>query len=701
MSLLNRFTIFLRTPYSSVLAFFLYIAASCTFFARPGVFTGSSFIGGGSDPTGFIWLLSWWPYAISHGINPFITHFIWAPSGFNLTWANSIPSLAILAWPITAIWGPVVSFNIVTLLAPALAALATFLLCREITQKFLPSLIGGWLFGFSSYELGQLLGHINLDFVVCIPLMLWITVLRFKRKIRFRSFIIISGVTLTFQLGVNTEVLATMSFFMALAVLIAYMACREDRSRILKITKELIWAYVICIIFASPFLYFFILGHGSAPSLIQPFGVYVADLLNYIIPTPITAIGGRWVTYISGYFTGNYSEDGAFLGVFVLTMVGLSAWTLKGNRWVRVLLGMFAVLVIFSFGPKLHVMGRGVIDLPWLIVQHLPLIKQALPVRLTLYISLVIALLVALWLASLGADRAVYGYALAGLAIGSLLPSVYSSDMWLTKLHTPAFFQSDDYRETLKPAENIVILPYGWNGDSMLWQALSDMYFRMAGGYVGFTPTLFTRWPAVQRFYSGPISGYGIQLSAFCAAHGVTKVIVAPGAKKAWLKFFRKLNWQQEKVGGVVIYSVPPEVSRRYRKATSTEMRTMSLLAQFGELKKAGACYLKKGGSLATLMPLKAEKVGCLSSAYGGFPAAAPNSNWTTDGGWLGRWGKNLGVGVVVNDEQQAKTIIERYGHSAREIYFPYPSVWKVSHPPSANTSGQVLLVYRKPNSAR
>ena len=94
-----------------------------------------------------------------------------------------MPSLALIAWPITAHWGPVVSFNVLTISGPVLAAFAAFLLCTELTERYLPSLVGGWLFGFSSYETGQLMGHLPLDFIACIPVLVWLAALRYKGKI--------------------------------------------------------------------------------------------------------------------------------------------------------------------------------------------------------------------------------------------------------------------------------------------------------------------------------------------------------------------------------------------------------------------------------------------------------------------------------------------------------------------------------------
>src|SRR5579871_734430 len=59
------------------------------------------YVGTGHDSAMIIWSLAWWPYAIAHGLNPFIARVIWAPVGFNLAWATATPGPALLLWPIT------------------------------------------------------------------------------------------------------------------------------------------------------------------------------------------------------------------------------------------------------------------------------------------------------------------------------------------------------------------------------------------------------------------------------------------------------------------------------------------------------------------------------------------------------------------------------------------------------------------------
>jgi len=40
------------------------------------------------DSSAFMWFLAWWPHALLHGLNPFVTHAMFVPNGFNLTWGS-------------------------------------------------------------------------------------------------------------------------------------------------------------------------------------------------------------------------------------------------------------------------------------------------------------------------------------------------------------------------------------------------------------------------------------------------------------------------------------------------------------------------------------------------------------------------------------------------------------------------------------
>src|ERR1700730_9484649 len=154
----NTFAVLLGYAFVSFLLFGLH----------PLIQPGRQYIGDSDDPQIPIWSFAWWPHAIAHGLNPFVTHAVWAPHGVNLAWVNTVPPLALLFAPLTWAFGPVNSYNIAVVLLPAVAAWTAFLLCRHLTGRLWPSIVGGYLFGFSSYMLGHVSGQPQLTGVFCI-----------------------------------------------------------------------------------------------------------------------------------------------------------------------------------------------------------------------------------------------------------------------------------------------------------------------------------------------------------------------------------------------------------------------------------------------------------------------------------------------------------------------------------------------------
>src|SRR5438093_5515490 len=101
------------------------------------------------DKSFFIWTLRWWPFALGHLTNPLRSTAIWAPTGYNVSWATAVPLPSLIASPVTIALGPIASFNVLSFLAPAGAAWAVYFLTRHLTASLLPSLVAGFLFGFS------------------------------------------------------------------------------------------------------------------------------------------------------------------------------------------------------------------------------------------------------------------------------------------------------------------------------------------------------------------------------------------------------------------------------------------------------------------------------------------------------------------------------------------------------------------------
>ena len=268
-----------------------YLCVSILFFGLPVLSQfGSAEIGAGSDPQLFIWNLAWWPHAILHGENPFVTHAIWAPTASNLAWSTSVPGLALLLAPVTLTAGPVAAYNLAEILLPALAATTAFLLCRHLTRSFWPSLAGGYLFGFSSYMLGHELGHLHLTAVFLVPLAALVVLQFLEGAFGPRGLVARLTPLLVLQLTFSTEVFFTLTLALGAGVATAALTAPRCRPRLRAALLPLAGSYSACAVLAGVFVYY---AFSDYQGVITPTGNNPADAVTFAFPTGLTEVAGR------------------------------------------------------------------------------------------------------------------------------------------------------------------------------------------------------------------------------------------------------------------------------------------------------------------------------------------------------------------------------------------------------------------------
>lgn len=539
--------------------FILYLLASLFFFAR-GIGPGLLFQPYG-DTSIFVWFLNWWYYAIVHHINPFISYYVWSPDGFNMLWATSVPTLALLVAPITWKFGAIASWNVLVLSAPALNAFAAYVLLRYITGKGYAAFVGGYLFGFSSYVLAQLLQHLNLAFVPLIPVLVLLALRRVNGNIGRIPYIVSMSLTTALQFGISTELLATTAFFGLLAYLFFYFPFKNTLD-MKGLAKDTAISGLVTAVILAPAIYFLYAGYAQVPDVINPADKFSADLLNYIVPTPVTRIGGAAFADIAGKFTGNFAEEGAYLGIPLILATLFATTASKGKKWLGPALLLLAATVLLSLGPELWIYGHKIaIPLPWQIFMHVPLLMHALPTRFTLYTALITSILVGLWLSAPNPGRVgrLRRYAAAIVAAVFLMPD--SAHYAFGRIETPRLFSKRELLDVIGVNKTIVVLPYGYLGDSMYWQVSSDMSFKMAGGYVGFMPKAIAGYPATYYFYGGALpsnyESFKNAIYAFCMVHEVDAIVIAPGTNPQLAAALEGLPWQRTRIESIVILRVP------------------------------------------------------------------------------------------------------------------------------------------------
>ncbi len=518
-----------------------------------------------TDPPTYMWALEWWPYAIVHGLNPFVSHVIWAPVGGNLARSATIPTAALLMWPATAAFGPVASYNLMMLLSAVLSAFTAYLLCRRIVGRELPAVAGGLLFGFGPFEFAQLIAHPNISLLFLLPLFVLVALRRLDGEISRRAYIAWMAVLLVAQMGLSTEILAT-AIVIAAVVLIAarFISPVPYRARIGRLVGETCAAGVIALIVASPFIYYALIKGGS-PQEWPLADAYGLDLLNPLFPTEANWLGaGTFATLSQTFENNNVVEAGGYLSLPIVIAFVLWAAKTKRRALARILLVAIAASVLLALGAHLHVAGKQTLELPFNWVKNWPVFRLVTPGRIFVYVALAVAIGVAAWLAegrALPKWRMLARWVVFGLGALFIFPNI-ASGLWAGSPSNPRFFRAGTYRHYLRRGETVLALPYGWGGDSMLWQAETGFYFRMPEGYLGhFGPQQFESEHVVGELLFEENKGVNATgLQNFLRKRHVAAIVVDEKAVAPNLPLVLELGrigLKPTRVGGVLFYPVP------------------------------------------------------------------------------------------------------------------------------------------------
>ncbi len=472
-------------------------------------------LGFAGDPSQFMWFLAWVPYAITHGLNPFFSNFADYPAGANLLWNTSIPLVALIFWPVTVALGPVAAYNLVVTLALPLTAWCGFLLLRRYVGSPLAAGLGGLLYGFSPYMLGQSLAHPQMTMAFLPPLILLLLdeIVRAQRRrpALLGSALAVAGAA---QLLISEEVLvATGLAAFVLLVTAAALWPGAVLPRARYAAKAFAVAGVLFLALAAWPVGFQLFGPQHVTGSPHEPNVYVSDLLGFWVPTQIEWLAPAPALRVSAHFIGNLSEWDAYLGIPFTLLLAFTAVRHWRSGWVRLAVLAGSVLAILSLGVTLHVggtvkawlpaftLGLAFLILPgevparalvlltfgaWLALWRLPLLSSVIPDRLTLLVYLMAGMVLAVfvdWLLGLDRRRLTVGAVALVLA---LLPLVPRLPYLTTTIQDPAFFTSRGQASRMPEGSVALIAPVVTfsNVEAMRWQATSGMRFRMPEGYL-------------------------------------------------------------------------------------------------------------------------------------------------------------------------------------------------------------------------
>ena len=496
------------------------------------------FIGPGGDNQLTLSFFALTQHAIATHSDPFFSTFLNAPDGVNLAWETTSPLVAVLIWPIDAVWGPVAGYDVALTAALALNGFVCTLVLRRILGGWVGAIIGGLLYAWSPFVNAHARGHLELTVLVTPPLLLWVIdrMVRTHRGSWRKNGLILAAIVVA-QFYISTEVLLIEAMSVAtLLVVLAVTHWQQTRELFRPIVQSGALALVISGL-AVAWPVHVLTSYPQRPvGAIQGYDIYVADPLNFIVPNPNEAISPFTATSL--HFSGNGAEATAYIGIpLLLLLIGVIIWQ-RRNRVMWVAVASAALLGLIALGGHLHIDGRlyNHIPLPWDLVQHLPIFQDVLTVRIFLVIYLILAFIVALAIERLRTHRLV-ARGLVGALVVLTFVSWFPEFPWVADgPPVPAFFTGDASRIPAGATVLVAPLPYTYQANAELWQAWAGVRFKIPGGYIHgpeyLAPRTMPSLGAVMFDIEQGIPAPPTQLSAMQAdieRTGITTVINGPG----------------------------------------------------------------------------------------------------------------------------------------------------------------------------
>jgi hypothetical protein len=383
-------------------------------------------LGSPGDSDEYSWFLAWIPYSIGHGLDPLISSYVNFPNGVNLMWNTSVILPSFVMSPITLIFDAAFSYNILITAAPALGATFAYMALRRWASP-LPSLAGGLIFGFNPYMVSQSVGHLAQTLMMSAPLMLILLdrLLVVQAKTPWRDGLLL-GLVCWAQLLTAEETLALEGVTAAIAVaVLCALNWGAVAPHLRYAARGFGSAAALFVPLSAPFLAVQYLGPYKVQD-VHPANVYVSDLFNFFVPTNITKFAPHSALVVASRFTGNGSEQGAYIGLPLLVFIALTLYFARrrGVTWVALAAAVGAGLL--SLGPTLHALGHvSPLPMPDDILKHFPTLHNLLPDRFAGTMWLGVALLVAIGLDELkrlAVPYKVLGWALGALGLVALFP---------------------------------------------------------------------------------------------------------------------------------------------------------------------------------------------------------------------------------------------------------------------------------------
>ncbi len=328
------------------------------------------------DSAAYVWGFWWMARQVSHLANPWATNHMAAPAGVLLGYHTLMPLPGLLLTPVTLIFGPSVSYNLLVIVVPGLLCYAMYRAARLWLPSQTGAIAAGAFFGLSAMLAQEDWYHVNIAVgALFLPLALEASV-RLRRSPGWRQALVL-GVVVGAAVLTDPES-AVLTGILTGLVLLPWLLWRPSVARLWPAAL----AAVIAAVVAGPQLAAMIheQARGGLQIDAQLLGVtdklYGVGLPGMFAPTPRVADFG--LTALAQPFL--HSRDNEGLPMFGATLTALAliglivAWRQR-RTWQLALL--WAGCATLALGMSLWVAKRQFI--PWMQDWHGVRVSPLLP----------------------------------------------------------------------------------------------------------------------------------------------------------------------------------------------------------------------------------------------------------------------------------------------------------------------------------
>ena len=314
------------------------------------------------DSAAYVWGFWWMARRVSHLANPWFTNHMAAPVGVQLGYHTLMPLPGLLLTPVTLIFGPSASYNLLVILVPGLLCYAMYRAARLWLPSQTGAIAAGAFFGLSAMLAQEDWYHINIAVgALFLPLALEASV-RLRRSPGWRPAVIL-GVVVGAAVLTDPES-AVLTGILTGLVLLPWLLWRPSVTRLWPAAL----GAVIAAIVAGPQLAAMIheQARGGLRINTQLLGVtdklYGVGLPGMFAPTPRVADFG--LTALAQPFLHSRDNEGLPMFGVTLTALGLIGLIVMWRRrraWQ--LAALWAGCAALALGMSLWVVKRQFV--PW------------------------------------------------------------------------------------------------------------------------------------------------------------------------------------------------------------------------------------------------------------------------------------------------------------------------------------------------